>query len=125
MSEKVTRSVIIPGCHGREPYWYNWADREINKIPGFTCTLKDMPDPLGASRSLWIPFMKDQLEVDENTLIIGHSSGAEAAIRYAEENKVGAIILVSAYTTDLGDEGERKSGWFDGPWRWDKVKTNC
>ena len=32
-------------------------------------------------RSLWLPFMKDNLAVDEKTIIIGHSSGACAAVR--------------------------------------------
>ena len=33
-------------------------------------------------RSIWLPYMKDELKVDENTIIIGHSSGAVAAIRW-------------------------------------------
>ena len=32
-------------------------------------------------RSIWLPYMKDELKVDEQTIIIGHSSGACAAIR--------------------------------------------
>ena len=43
--------------------------------------------------------MKENLKVDEETIIIGHSSGACAAVRYAEENKVAGIILVGAYTS--------------------------
>ena len=50
-------------------------------------------------RSIWLPFMKENLLVDEETIIIGHSSGACAAVRYAEVNKVAGIILVGAYTS--------------------------
>ena len=39
--------------------------------------------------------------------------------------EVHAIILVSAYTTDLGDDNERESGYFDHPWEWDKAIRNC
>ena len=46
-----------------------------------------------------MPFMKDELGVDEQTIIIGHSSGACAAVRFAETNKVAGIILVGAYTS--------------------------
>lgn len=33
--------------------------------------------------------------------------------RYAETHRVYAIVLVSAYTSDLGDENERASGKFE------------
>ena len=38
--------------------------------------------------SIWLPFMKDELGVDESTIVIGHSSGACAAVRFAETHKV-------------------------------------
>merc|ERR1712179_468552 len=85
-------------------------------------TLKNMPDPVTARRSIWLPFMKENLQVDEETIIIGHSSGACAAVRYAEENKVAGIILVGAYTSDLGDSTEAASGYFSDPWQWEKPR---
>ena len=53
------------------------------------------------------------------------SSGAAAAMRYAESHKVFALVLLSAYTSDLGDENERKSGYFNRQWRWSAIKSNC
>uniref|UniRef100_A0A2K6K1K2 RB binding protein 9, serine hydrolase n=1 Tax=Rhinopithecus bieti TaxID=61621 RepID=A0A2K6K1K2_RHIBE len=44
---------------------------------------------------------------------------------YAETHRVYAIVLVSAYTSDLGDENERASGYFTRPWQWEKIKANC
>ena len=37
---------------------------------------------------------------------------------------ISGIILVSAYTSDLGDDLEKKSGYFNRPWQWDKIKEN-
>jgi len=34
-----------------------------------------------ARESIWLPFMEKELQCDENTIIVGHSSGAEAAMR--------------------------------------------
>ena len=60
--------------------------------------------------------------------------------RYAEQEKVGAILLVSACHSDLGDEGERRSGYYpsrpgcledteDGsglnPWEFAAMRENC
>jgi predicted alpha/beta hydrolase family esterase len=47
-----------------------------------------MPDPVLARKRYWWDFMKKDLGIDQNTVIIGHSSGAEAALRWAEEHKV-------------------------------------
>ncbi|KAJ9446044.1 putative hydrolase YdeN [Diplonema papillatum] len=43
--------------------------------------LRNMPDPEVARRGVWLPFIKDRLGANERTLVIGHSSGAVAAVR--------------------------------------------
>lgn len=57
--------------------------------------------------------------------LLFYSSGAAAALRYAETHKVFALVLVAAYVSDLGDETERQSGYFDRPWLWTAIKGNC
>ncbi|XP_043912920.1 serine hydrolase RBBP9 [Protopterus annectens] len=123
-----TKAVIVPGNGGGSVEycnWYGWTRKALNKIPNFQCYLRDMPDPMTARESIWLPFMESELQCDERTVIIGHSSGAAAAMRYAETHKVYAIILVSAYTSDLGDDNERESGYFNRSWQWEKIKSNC
>ncbi|XP_003476547.1 serine hydrolase RBBP9 [Cavia porcellus] len=122
------KAVIVPGNGGGDVAthgWYGWAKRALEQIPGFQCLAKNMPDPITARESIWLPFMETELQCDEKTIIIGHSSGAIAAMRYAETHCVYAIVLVSAYTSDLGDENERASGYFSRPWQWEKIKANC
>uniref|UniRef100_A0A8K9ULZ7 RB binding protein 9, serine hydrolase n=1 Tax=Oncorhynchus mykiss TaxID=8022 RepID=A0A8K9ULZ7_ONCMY len=87
-----------------------------------TCLLRNMPDPVTARESIWLPFMQEELECDEETVIIGHSSGAVAAMRYAETHKVFGLILVGAYTYDLGDE--RESGEFTDFLPWEQMRRN-
>lgn len=119
--------VIIPGNGAGDVFhanWYGWLNKKLNNISNLSCELQNMPDPIYAKESIWIPFMEEKLKVDENTIIIGHSSGACAALRYAEQIKVNAIILVSAYTTDLGDRTEKASGYFNRPWQWETIKKN-
>ena len=52
-------------------------------------------------------------------------SSQVAGIRYAESHKIFGLILVGAYASHLDDEIERKSGYFDGDWLWEKVRENC
>ena len=44
---------------------------------------------------------------DANTVLVGHSSGAVAAMRLLEKTPLLGAVLVSACHTDLGDAGER------------------
>ncbi|XP_065115572.1 serine hydrolase RBBP9 isoform X2 [Paramisgurnus dabryanus] len=114
------RAVILPGNGAgnvEHCNWYGW-------ISDMSCVLKNMPDPVTARESIWLPFMEKELKCDDETVIIGHSSGAAAAMRYAETHKVFALILVGAYTSDLGDENERESGYFNRPWEWEKIRSN-
>ncbi len=84
---------------------------------------KNFPDPILAREEYWIPFIKS-LGADENTILVGYSSGAIAAMRYAEENQILGTILVGGYYTDLGMESEKVSGYFNKPWQWEKIKQN-
>jgi len=68
--------------------------------------------------------MKDVLRIGKNDVIIGYSSGAVAAMRYAEANEILGSILISPSHTDLGDAGEKESGYFDAPWDWKAIKKH-
>ncbi|XP_074652328.1 serine hydrolase RBBP9-like [Tubulanus polymorphus] len=119
--------VIVPGngCGDVEDCnWYGWLKQKLSAIE-VECLLHNMPDPVTARESIWIPYMRDTLKCDKDTIIIGHSSGAVAAMRYIEKYKVYGVILVSAYLTDLGDPTERESGYFTRPWLWDQMRENC
>ena len=81
-------------------------------------SLKKRGKPIGSH------FMRDEIGCDRNTIIVGHSSGAEAAMRFVETYSVKGIILVSACVTDCGDDNERESGYYDGPWNSDSIRAN-
>jgi len=92
--------------------WYGWLKESLEQA-GVAVAMQDMPDPYQAKQAIWLPFMRDVLKAgiaslcarcaqqlsaahvgassdalcacpDENSIIVGHSSGAEAAMRYAE-----------------------------------------
>ncbi|GAA6091668.1 serine hydrolase RBBP9 [Tachysurus ichikawai] len=123
----VKKVVIVPGNGAGDVVhsnWYGWVNKQIHQIPGVCSELRNMPDPVTARESAWLPFMEKELQCDEETVIIGHSSGAAAAMRYGETHKVFGVILVGAYTSDLGDENERESGYFSRPWEWERIRAN-
>ena len=122
----MVRIVIVPGNGAgnvERCNWYGWLKNQLNTRS--ECLLKNMPDPVYAREKIWLPFMEKELGCGPDSIIVGHSSGAAAAMRFAETRKVMGIVLVSAYTTDGGDETERTSGYFDRSWDWAAIKENA
>ena len=67
--------------------------------------------------------MENDLKCDQSTVLIGHSSGAEAIMRYLEGHEARAAILVSACHTDLGEPNETISGYYSREWQWKNIKV--
>lgn len=103
-------------------HWLQYVKTEFEKH-GLEVILKDFPDLPLAREEYWIPFL-ESLGADENTILIGHSTGAIAAMRYSETHKIFGSVLVATYHTDGGDANEQASGYFDTPWNWETIKEN-
>ncbi len=118
------KAVIVPGNGGDKPEdkWFPYVKQELEK-KGIKTINQEFPDSILAREKYWFYFLKE-LKVDKNTILIGHSSGAVAAMRWAENNNILGSVLVSAYDSDLGDEREKQSGYFEEPWNWEAIKKN-
>ena len=118
------KAILIPGNGGPTPQdnWFPYLEQELPKLDIKVINVQ-FPDPILARQEFWLPFI-EQLGADANTILIGHSSGAVAAMRYAETHKILGSVLVGACYTDLGVEDEKASGYYDQPWAWDKIKNN-
>lgn len=100
-----------------------WLKTELEKL-GFATFFETFPDSIIARSQYWLSFLEEHVQVTENDILIGWSSGAVAAMRFAETHTIRGSILISPSYTDLGDEIERQSGYFDAPWNWNRIRTN-
>jgi predicted alpha/beta hydrolase family esterase len=118
------KAILIPGNGGGTPQdnYFPYLERELPKLSIQTIN-KQFPDAILARKEYWLPFLKE-VGADENTILIGHSSGALAAMRYAEQNTIFASILIGACHTDLGYETEKQSHYYDDPWNWKVIRDN-
>lgn len=125
MVNKNLKVVLIHGNGGGTAagFWFPSVKESLEKM-GLTVIARDYPDKEIAHESIWVPFLKNEIKADENTIIVGHSSGGVAAMRYAEKNKIYGSVLVGVNHTDLGDATEKESGYYDRPWEWEKIKAN-
>lgn len=120
----MTKVIFLPGNGGGSPKenWFPYIKEGLSKL-GIEVIDRDFPDSDIARAKYWLPFIKE-LGTDENTILIGHSTGAIASMRFAEENKILGSVLVAGNHTDLGNEREKESGYFDKPWNWEAIKNN-
>lgn len=117
--------IIIHGNGNSTPQdnWIPYLKRELEKLQ-IPVVAPQFPDAYLARASWWLPFLQDDLHADDQTVLVGHSSGALAAMRFAEHNKLLGSVLIGAMHTDLGIESERLSGYYNKPWLWDNIKKN-
>jgi|TARA_Y100000310_G_scaffold345846_1_gene471190 hypothetical protein len=120
------KAMIIPGNNNSliTENWYQYVRIELEKL-GLEVIAENMPDPIIARKNIWIPFIKEKLSNEEDSILIGHSSGAVAILRFLEENKCKLAIIVGGNHSDLGDELERESEYYNDPWKWDQIKNNA
>ena len=117
--------MIIPG-NGNTDVSENWFPYVKEKLEGLGIEViaKNMPDAKLARRKYWIPFIEENLCGGKDSILIGHSSGAVAILRYLENHKIFGAVIVGACHTDLGLEEEKLSGYFDDEWQWDEIRQN-
>lgn len=117
--------IILPGNGGGKPTdnWFPYLETELTK-KGFEVVNREFPDSMLARESFWIPFVTEELKAGPDSILVGHSSGAIAAMRFAEKNKILGSVLVGAYHTHLDMESEKVSGYFDRPWDWKAIRQN-
>ncbi len=110
------------GSSSPQDNWWPYVKSKLEK-KGFTVLAPQFPDAPLCREKYWLPFLKE-LGADESTILIGHSTGAIAAMRFAESNRILGSVLIGSYVSDLGMETEKLSGYFDRPWKWNAIKNN-
>lgn len=118
--------MLIPGNGNAEmsEIWYPYVKSRLEML-GVIVVAKNMPDPELARMKYWMPFIEKEIGEGQDVILIGHSSGAVAIMRYLETHSVLGAVLVSACYTDLNSETERLSGYYSTEWKWDRIKANA
>jgi predicted alpha/beta hydrolase family esterase len=111
----VPRAFII---HGYQSYpeeaWLPWLKRELEKR-GYAVWLPAMPSPNEPRIAEWIGFLQRLVgEPDDKTVLVGHSLGTQAVLRYLEilgkaGKSVGKTVLVAGMYPPGMSPGEADS----------------
>lgn len=103
-------------------HWFPWLRTQLLKF-GVKVIAKTFPDNQLARQKYWLPFI-EELGVDKKTILIGHSSGGVAVMRFSQSHRILGSALISVNYEDLGDKSEKSSGYYDKPWLWEKIRKN-
>lgn len=121
-------ALILHGTLGSpEGNWFQWLKSELEQS-GMKAWLPQLPHTEQPSLREWADFIHAgcPFAINEETLIVGHSSGAILALILAQENHVpvGSIIAVSVFhDNSLGWEPNSKL--FDVAFNWQAIRNNA
>jgi len=118
--------IIIHGAHGYpEENWFPWLKLELQKL-GHDVVVPRFPTPEGQNLKNWMSIIK-RYQIEDNTILIGHSIGATLILRILERNRARAAYLVSGFfgALDNKEVDKANSTFFEKPFDWDEIKSNC
>ncbi|MDB5178746.1 MAG: hypothetical protein JWN01_689 [Patescibacteria group bacterium] len=120
-------AIILHGTLGSPSgNWFAWLKNELEKR-GLQVWLPQLPRPEQPSLGEWAAFVQQEcpFDIDAETLIVGHSSGAILALILAQQNPhpIGAIAAVSVFhDNSLG--WEPNNSLFGVAFAWDTIRAN-
>lgn len=102
------KRAIIVHCWGGNPdyCWYPWVKSELEK-KGFEVTVPAMPDADNPRLEKWLSHLESVVgEPDDELVMVGHSIGTVAILRYLEtlsdDERIDKVILVAGFTDPIG-----------------------
>ncbi|NND65399.1 MAG: serine hydrolase family protein [Gammaproteobacteria bacterium] len=118
------RAVIVHCWGGRPNYaWYPWAKKELENR-GYQVDVPTMPDTDNPKLSAWLRRLKEAIgEPDEALVLVGHSLGVPAILRYLEtldQEKIGQAVFVAGFTEDL--DTKELENFFETPLDFQNIK---
>lgn len=118
-------AIILHGTKDKNTdFWYPWLKEKLEER-GFEVWLPQMPNAEKPNRKDWLPFLLENGKFTAETVIIGHSAGAQIIPSVLEklDTKIKKAILVSGYAKALRKEAESENSVDDFDWKTIKEKA--
>lgn len=107
--------------------WFPWLAKQLGQ-KGFRTQAPAMPDTNNPKKDAWVKELAKAIgKPNKDTILVGHSLGCPAILRYLEALKpgeqVGGCILVAGPVTQR--ENPELESFFVKPFDWPKIKTKA
>lgn len=123
-------AIIVHGSYGNpNENWFPWLREELEKI-GYKVFVPAFPTPKNQKLEVWMEiFDKYKKELDENSILVGHSIGCAFILGILERIKVkiNAVFLVAGFLGPLGNDfyDSISKTFTQKEFDWEKIKNNC
>jgi len=106
-------------------HWFLEEQQRLEKL-GIQVLVPDMPNTLTPAPAEWVQVIAE-FRPDENSVLIGHSLGGTAVLRYLEETdkKIALVILIATPIQELGEGFEPIINFSKPDFDWHRIKRNC
>jgi len=113
----MSNAILIHGMPSREEYysdsyptmsnshWFPWLSKQLQIRDIFTVSI-EVPNSYAPKYNVWKKEF-ERFDIEETTILIGHSCGAGFLVRYLSENpsvKVKQVILVAPWINPAKEE---------------------
>lgn len=122
--------VILHGTVGSpESNWFQWLKQKL-ETSGHRVFVPRLPTPENQSAASWNAAFKEQvLQLEKDTVLIGHSCGATYLLHVLESLKqpVAQSILVSGFIDYLGNDyfDKLNETFVNHEFDWERIKRNA
>lgn len=111
--------------------WYSWLGEEVEKM-GYEFVAPVLPKAADPVMEEWLAEI-DKARPDDDTVLVGHSRGGVAVMRWLEKQdpgkRVKKVILVATNSGRLKDKaipGESNYGFYtEEGYDFEKIKSHC
>ena len=120
---------IIHGVYANpDANWFPWLKKELESR-GYGVIVPKFSTPLNQSLENWMrAFSQYEDNINEETVLIGHSLGATFILNYLEKTnkKIKAAYLVAGFYKLIESQyDELNKSFLDKEFDWEKIKNNC
>lgn len=117
-------ALILHGTEGNsEENWFPWLEKEL-KTKGYIVWTPNLPKSDKPNIERYKDFVFPRWNFNEDSVIIGHSSGAVAALAFLQElpkeTTIHCVYSVAGFLGNLDWDALDEIGSY--PFRWDHVK---
>jgi len=122
------RILIIHGWESNsKEHWFLEEKERLEKL-GHVVIVPDMPNSFHPQQDAWVDVITN-FAPDDNSILIGHSLGGVAVLRYLEgSTKISKCILIATPISKLTRVGYNFSpikNFLEPNFNWEKIKKNC